>query len=74
MTRLHLTRRQWLEGGAALGAGSLLPGLASAQAAWPSKAIRFVVPFVEQPIVRAILLPFSSAGGMYLIDLFALAM
>ncbi len=45
MTRLHLTRRQWLEGGAALGAGSLLPGLASAQAAWPSKAIRFVVPF-----------------------------
>ena len=32
------------------------------------------VPFVEQPIVRAILLPFSSAGGMYLIDLFALAM
>lgn len=32
------------------------------------------VPFVEQPIVRAVLLPFSSAGGMYLIDLFALAM
>ncbi|MBT9595132.1 MAG: tripartite tricarboxylate transporter substrate binding protein [Vitreoscilla sp.] len=45
MNRLHLTRRQWLEGGAALGAGALLPGLASAQATWPSKAVRFVVPF-----------------------------
>jgi hypothetical protein len=31
------------------------------------------VPFVEQPIVRAVLLPFSSAGSLYLIDLFALA-
>lgn len=31
------------------------------------------LPFVEQPIVRAVLLPFSSAGGLYLIDLFALA-
>ena len=31
------------------------------------------VPFVEQPLVRAALIPFSSAGGLYLVDLFALA-
>ncbi|MBI1396713.1 MAG: hypothetical protein GC151_12090 [Betaproteobacteria bacterium] len=31
------------------------------------------VPFVEQPLVRAALIPFSSAGGLYLIDLFSLA-
>lgn len=31
------------------------------------------VPFVEQPLVRAVLIPFSSAGGLYLMDLFALA-
>jgi len=31
------------------------------------------VPFVEQPLVRAALIPFSSAGGLYLMDLFALA-
>lgn len=39
------TRRQWLQGGGALALGGLLPSLASAQAAWPSKSIRFVVPF-----------------------------
>lgn len=31
------------------------------------------VPFVEQPLVRAALIPFSSAGGLYLIELFSLA-
>ena len=31
------------------------------------------VPFTEQPLVRAVLIPFGSAGGLYLIDLFALA-
>ena len=42
----HLpTRRQCLEGIAALGAAGLLPRHALAQASWPSKSIRFVVPF-----------------------------
>jgi len=27
----------------------------------------------EQPLVRAALIPFGSAGGLYLVDLFALA-
>ena len=40
-----ITRRQWLEAAAALGGAGLLPAGASAQAAWPSKAVRFVVPF-----------------------------
>lgn len=39
------TRRQWLQGGSALALGGLLPSLASAQSGWPSKSIRFVVPF-----------------------------
>jgi hypothetical protein len=30
-------------------------------------------PFVEQPLVRAALIPFGSAGGLYLVELFALA-
>ena len=39
------TRRQWLQ--ATLAAGlSTLPWAARAQAAWPSKPVRFVVPFV----------------------------
>jgi tripartite-type tricarboxylate transporter receptor subunit TctC len=42
---LQSTRRQWLQGGGALALGGLLPPMASAQAAWPSKSIRFVVPF-----------------------------
>ena len=29
--------------------------------------------FTEQPLVRAALIPFGSAGGLYLVDLFALA-
>lgn len=39
-----ISRRQILQSGA-MGLASILPGLASAQTAWPSKAIRFVVPF-----------------------------
>ncbi|CAN7393177.1 tripartite tricarboxylate transporter substrate binding protein [Acidovorax sp. LjRoot66] len=42
---LHATRRQLLAATGALGLSGLLPGLAQAQAAWPSKSIRFVVPF-----------------------------
>ncbi|HEV8689279.1 MAG TPA: tripartite tricarboxylate transporter substrate binding protein [Ideonella sp.] len=40
-----LNRRQWLEAAACAGAAGLLPSWAHAQAAWPSKALRFVVPF-----------------------------
>ena len=45
MNDFSISRRRALAGAAGLGAGMLLPGLACAQAAWPSKAIRFVVPF-----------------------------
>jgi len=39
-------RRQLLLGGAAAAAGTLLPGLTSAQAsAWPNRSVRVVVPF-----------------------------
>jgi tripartite-type tricarboxylate transporter receptor subunit TctC len=40
-----LTRRQCLEAAAVLGAAGLWPAAAEAQASWPSKAVRFVVPF-----------------------------
>jgi len=39
-----LNRREWLALASSVGAGLALPGSARAQA-WPSKAIRFVVPF-----------------------------
>lgn len=39
------TRRRLLQAGSALATAGLLPSLASADTAWPSKAIRFVVPF-----------------------------
>jgi len=39
-----ISRREWLTLTSGLGAGLALPGLAHAQV-WPSKAIRFVVPF-----------------------------
>ena len=39
------TRRRLLGTGGALALTGLLPSLASAQAAWPSKSVRFVVPF-----------------------------
>ena len=42
---VHPTRRQWLGAGSALALSGLLPSMASAQAAWPSKSVRFVVPF-----------------------------
>jgi tripartite-type tricarboxylate transporter receptor subunit TctC len=48
MTHPHLpglTRRHLLQLAAAGGASTLAPGLASAADVWPSKAIRFVVPF-----------------------------
>jgi tripartite-type tricarboxylate transporter receptor subunit TctC len=45
MQPLHLTRRDTLRLVGSTAAASLLPQLAHAQAAWPSKAIRFVVPF-----------------------------
>jgi tripartite-type tricarboxylate transporter receptor subunit TctC len=38
-------RRHLLQAGSALALGGLLPPLAHAQAPWPSKSIRFVVPF-----------------------------
>jgi tripartite-type tricarboxylate transporter receptor subunit TctC len=41
----HPTRRHLLGAGGALALGGLLPATASAQAAWPSKSVRFVVPF-----------------------------
>jgi len=39
------TRRHFLAGGSAAALGALLPFAARAQAAWPTKPIRFVVPF-----------------------------
>ena len=42
---LYPTRRHLLGAGSALALGGLLPATASAQAAWPSKSVRFVVPF-----------------------------
>jgi tripartite-type tricarboxylate transporter receptor subunit TctC len=45
MNEFDLTRRQWMGWSGAALAASALPQIARAQAAWPSKAIRFVVPF-----------------------------
>ncbi|MNU75320.1 Tripartite tricarboxylate transporter family receptor [compost metagenome] len=44
-TDVPLSRRRWLQAGGALTLGGLLPSMACAQDAWPSKSIRFVVPF-----------------------------
>lgn len=44
MNPTSLNRRDWLALASCVGAGLALPGSARAQA-WPSKAIRFVVPF-----------------------------
>lgn len=41
----HPTRRGLLGAGSALALGAMLPRSASAQASWPSKSVRFVVPF-----------------------------
>ncbi|TDP72722.1 Bug family tripartite tricarboxylate transporter substrate binding protein [Roseateles toxinivorans] len=45
MKHLHLTRRDALSLASAATAAALLPAVARAQAAWPSKSVRFVVPF-----------------------------
>jgi tripartite-type tricarboxylate transporter receptor subunit TctC len=42
---LDARRRQLLSAGGAAALAGLLPGMARAQAAWPAKSIRFVVPF-----------------------------
>lgn len=44
MNDFPTTRRQWLALSAATGTAALWPGLSAAQA-WPSRAVRFVVPF-----------------------------
>ena len=44
MNTIPLNRREWLALASSVGAVLALPGAARAQA-WPSKAIRFVVPF-----------------------------
>ncbi|MBT9457134.1 MAG: tripartite tricarboxylate transporter substrate binding protein [Burkholderiaceae bacterium] len=45
MNHLPLTRRGALHMASAAAAAALLPAVARAQAAWPSKSVRFVVPF-----------------------------
>ncbi|HSI60523.1 MAG TPA: tripartite tricarboxylate transporter substrate binding protein [Ideonella sp.] len=45
MSATVITRRQGLALAAAAGASALLPTALRAQAAWPGKAVRFVVPF-----------------------------
>jgi tripartite-type tricarboxylate transporter receptor subunit TctC len=45
MQGLAITRRQLIASGAAGLATAAMPGLLRAQGAWPTKAIRFVVPF-----------------------------
>jgi tripartite-type tricarboxylate transporter receptor subunit TctC len=45
MTSNSLSRRDALRAALAVSAPTLVPGLSQAQAAWPNKAIRFVVPF-----------------------------
>jgi tripartite-type tricarboxylate transporter receptor subunit TctC len=40
-----IKRRMFIASAAGVGAAAMVPTLARAQAAWPSKAIRFVVPF-----------------------------
>ena len=45
MNQYFYSRRQVLGSGAALSLACALPGSVSAQTTWPSKAVRFVVPF-----------------------------
>lgn len=47
------TRRHLLGAGSALALGGLLPSAASAQAAWPAKSIRFVVPLPPVAALRS---------------------
>ena len=44
-TRVRAQRRRVLAAGGALAIGAALPGAARAQAGWPARPIRFVVPF-----------------------------
>lgn len=66
MTAAFLPRRRLLIGSAGLGAALACPGLARAQA-WPSKAIRFVVPFApggsSEIVARTTALELGKALG-----------
>jgi tripartite-type tricarboxylate transporter receptor subunit TctC len=59
---LPINRRHWLQAGGALALGGLVPHHAFAQAAWPSKPIRFVVPFA--PGGSSEIVARSSAGEL----------
>ena len=63
---LSLTRRDWLTLNAGLAGGLALPGLARAQA-WPTKAIRFVVPFApggsSEIVARTVAVELGKALG-----------
>ncbi|MBP5991742.1 MAG: tripartite tricarboxylate transporter substrate binding protein, partial [Piscinibacter sp.] len=60
-------RRRCLALGSSLAATLALPGLARAQAAWPSKAVRFVVPFApggsSEIVARTTAFELSKALG-----------
>ena len=70
---VHAGRRRLLQGGAATVAGSLLPSIGRAQAAWPSRPVRVVVPFPPAGLTDAYARAYSEAlsrkfGQQFLID------